>query len=668
MRQPIIKALTIHAMACSALLITTLGAGLQVRAADPMMAPRPLPFVSASGTRFVADGKPLVLRGCNLGCWLLFEPWMQAWKYPDQYSVEQIFKKRFGATAEHRLMQNYRANFIRNRDFKLIRTFHFNVVRVPFNYQLLEHTTPPYAMRRHAFYWLDRAVNLAAKNHMYAILDLHAAPGRQSIDGPTGRIKRDKLWSSNVDQQRTINLWRAIALHFRGNPAVAAYDLLNEPYGNFHQNMAPQLLALMPRIYRAVRAVDHRHIMLMPNLLSGSVRFWGSPASHGWKQVAYTSHFYPGLFGDQPGLGTMAWFIQRRVPSMESFLKSAKVPFYVGEFNVVLNQSGGPAMMRKDYDTFASHGWAATMWSYKLIKPQGGATDNSWYMVSNRNNVPSISVRHSSEAKILAYFKSMGTIPLAINRPLLDAMTSPHAPRLDLPYIAPPPVLPTHIPHGIALRSWHQSDIGGARPGGQKLTKAYLAVYGSGADIFNHHDSFHYLFHPASGEFSFAATLVQLLPSSQWAKAGLMLRASEQPNSAFAMINAIPGKMVAWTCRAANGADTTQKMIPISGFPVRLKLVRSGSQVIGFYHTGTGAWKKAGSLAMPTHTLMPQVGFAVLSHKPWAYTCARFRGIILKRPSRKTVKIAENRIPENAASITVAIGGEADKKILISEK
>ena len=647
-----------------AALAAFLGTAVAVAPAIAAPAPypnEPLPFVSASGTHFVADGKPLILRGCNLGCWLLFEPWMHAWKYPDQYSVEQIFKKRFGASAEHHLMQRYRANFIRNRDFKLIRKFKFNVVRVPFNYQLLEHTTPPYAMRRHAFHWLDRAVNLAAKNHIYAILDMHAAPGRQSIDGPTGRIKRDKLWSSKVDQQRTINLWRAIAAHFHGNPAVAGYDLLNEPYGNFHQNMAPKLRALMPRIYRAVRAVDHRHIMFMPNLLSGSVRFWGSPASHGWTQVAYTSHFYPGLFGDQPGLGTMAWFISRRLPSMESFLKSAKVPFYVGEFNVVLNQSGGPAMMRKDYDTFASNGWAATMWSYKLIKPQGGATDNSWYMVSNRNNVPSISVRHSSEAKILAYFKSMGTIPLAINRPLLVALTSPQPPKLDLPDIAPPPVLPTQIPHGIALKSWHQADIGGAKPGGQKLTKKYLAVYGSGADIFNHRDSFHYLYHRITGEFSLAATLTQLLPSSQWAKAGLMLRASEQPNSAFAMINAIPGKMLAWTCRAANGADTKQKMIPISGFPVRLKLVRTGNSVAGFYQTGGGKWKKAGSLVLPTSTFMQQVGFAVLSHKAWAYTCARFSGITFRRSGHATVKIAEYRGRARLTAIAAAKIGPAER-------
>jgi glucan 1,3-beta-glucosidase len=603
-------------------------------------------FITTRGTHFIANSKPIILRGCNLGCWLLFEPWMHAWHYPDQYSVEQIFKKRFGGTAEHHLMEVYRANFIRNRDFKLIGEFKFNIVRVPFNYQLLEHTRPPYALRRNAFHWLDRAVRLAGRNHIYVILDMHAAPGRQSIDGPTGRINRDKLWSSQLDQRRTIDLWRAIARHFRGNSVVAGYDLLNEPYGNFHENMAPKLEALMPRIYNAVRAVDHRHIMFMPNLLSSSITFWGSPAAHGWKRVAYTSHYYPGLFGNPPGLGTMAWFIERQIPAVARFVQSVHVPFYVGEFNVVLNQSGGPAMMRRDYDTFASYGWAATMWSYKLIKPQAGATDNSWYMVSNRDAVPAISVRHSSEAAILAYFKSMGTIPLAINRPLFNALTRHRPPTLDLPVIPPPPVLPTHIPSGIALRGWHQANIGASRPGGQQLTAAGLAVYGSGADIFNQRDSFHFLYTRAAGNFSFSASITELLQSSQWAKAGLMLRASDVPNAAFAMVNAIPGGMVAWTCRPANGANVIQKMLPTHGFPIRLKLIRRGAKVTGYFSAAGKKWQQLQTWTIPGKLKLRQLGFAVLSHKRSAFTRAEFTHIALHRTGLPPLEIAMRRKPD----------------------
>lgn len=393
----------------------------------------PMPLVQIHGTRFTAGGRPIILRGCNLGCWLLFEPWMHTWHYPDQYSVDQILIQRFGRLAERRLMHIYRKNFIRNRDFKLIRSFGFNLVRVPFNYQLMEHSRPPFALRKNPLRWLDRAVRLAAHNHIYVVIDMHAAPGRQSVDAPTGRSNRDKLWSSPVDQKRTIALWRLIARHFAGNTTVAGYDLLNEPWGNFHENMAPRLLAFMPRIYKAVRAVDRNHIMFMPCLVTGDVTFYGAPATHGWRQTAYTAHYYPGLFGSPPGLLMQSLFIHRQLPLVEKFLKKAKTSLFVGEFNVVYNQSGGPAMMRRDFDAFARYGWAATMWSYKLIKPQGGATDNSWYMVSNRNSITPVSVKKSSYARLRAYFASMGTMPLAVNKPLFKALQARVPPALKLP-------------------------------------------------------------------------------------------------------------------------------------------------------------------------------------------------------------------------------------------
>ncbi len=398
-----------------------------------------LPLVQLHDGRYTAGGRPVTLSGCNIGCWLLFEPWMQQWKYKDQYSVDRILIRRFGRKKERRLMHAYRLNFIRNRDFKLIRRFDFNLVRVPFNYQLIEHTRPPYTLRRNPLRWLERAVDLAKKNHIYVVLDMHAAPGRQSIDAPTGRSNRDRLWSSALDQRRTIEIWKLIARKFAGNTTVAGYDLLNEPWGNFSENMTPKLLAFMPRLYKAVRSVDPRHIIFMPSLITGDVTFWGAPASRGWRQTAYTAHYYPGLFDSPPGLLMQSLFIHRQLPAVDRFLKKVHAGFFVGEFNVVSDQNGGPAMMRRDFDTFARYGWAAAMWSYKLIKPQGGATDNSWYMVSNRDSFRAISIRHDSYAHLMAYFTAMGTMPLAVNHPLLHALTSPTPPVLHLPRLPPMP-------------------------------------------------------------------------------------------------------------------------------------------------------------------------------------------------------------------------------------
>lgn len=399
-----------------------------------------LPLVQLSGSQFTADGKPIILRGCNLGCWLLFEPWMLTWRYPDQYSVDQVLIHRFGRSAERQLMDTYRSNFIRNRDFKIIKSAGFNLVRLPFNYQRLEHTQPPYTLRHHPLKWLDRAVGLAARNRIYVILDMHGAPGRQSTNKDTGRQNRDKLWSSPLDQKRTIALWRLIARHFRNNTAVAGYDLLNEPWGNFHENMVPKFEAFFPRVYKAIRRVDMHHIIFMPGVIrlhAGDISFWGSPASHGWQETAYTTHFYPGLFGSPTGLFGLSLFIHRQLPPLEMFLKKVHAAFYLGEFNVMHNKSWAPAALRRIFDTCANNGWAATMWSYKLLKPRGGATGSTWFMVSNRNNIRPISLKHSSYARLHQYFASMGTMPLAINKSLWNALTAKRPPRIKLPPIPP---------------------------------------------------------------------------------------------------------------------------------------------------------------------------------------------------------------------------------------
>ena len=52
-------------------------------------------------------------------------------------------------------MELYRQNWITDRDFKIVRSFGFNVVRVPFNYTLLEDDERPMQLKPDAFKWLD---------------------------------------------------------------------------------------------------------------------------------------------------------------------------------------------------------------------------------------------------------------------------------------------------------------------------------------------------------------------------------------------------------------------------------------------------------------------------------------------------------------------------------
>ena len=199
----------------------------------------------AQGAKIVdSSGKPLVLRGCNLGNWLMFEAWMLRWDISDQQTLVATLTDRFGAEECQKLMDSYREGYITPRDFELIKSFNFNVVRVPFDSRLLMDSSGK--MRPDPFHWLDRAVDMAEEAGVYVILDMHGVPGGQSTDHCTGQRNQNHLWTNPECQQQYLALWSTIAAHFKGRSAIVGFDLMNEPYGTFKDDMRPNLSELMP--------------------------------------------------------------------------------------------------------------------------------------------------------------------------------------------------------------------------------------------------------------------------------------------------------------------------------------------------------------------------------------------------------------------------------------
>src|ERR1039457_4134675 len=157
-----------------------LALSLFVWSASAETAPKPtaLAPLHANGAAIVDDqGQPVILRGCNLGNWLLNELWMMDMKGPDDpkdhWQLEELLQQRFGVEEKERLFAVYRENWIKPRDFDIIKSWGFNTVRLPFYYDLLENDTVPGQLRPDAFKWLDRAIIMANKAGVYVILDLH---------------------------------------------------------------------------------------------------------------------------------------------------------------------------------------------------------------------------------------------------------------------------------------------------------------------------------------------------------------------------------------------------------------------------------------------------------------------------------------------------------------
>src|SRR5690349_21355568 len=102
---------SLHGVA--ALLVATLALSIRVESA---VFAASLPSLHPDGTRMVdASGKPVVLRGCNLGNWLMLEAWMLKWDISDQQTLIATFTDRFGEPECRKLMDSYREGYIRPR-------------------------------------------------------------------------------------------------------------------------------------------------------------------------------------------------------------------------------------------------------------------------------------------------------------------------------------------------------------------------------------------------------------------------------------------------------------------------------------------------------------------------------------------------------------------------
>jgi endoglucanase len=358
-------------------------------------------LLKAQGTQWVTaeGGTPVHLKGTNLGNWLLQEFWMMGQDTAainDQCTLEATFDERFGFEQRERLMTLFRDNWITDRDWDLLADFGMNVVRVPFIYNLIEDENNPQTLREDAWKYLDKAIDQAEKRDMYVILDLHGAVGSQGWEHHSGCSEQNYYWDGSTEhpasyyQERTAWLWQQIAERYKDNETVAAYGLLNEPWGTTPETLADNIETL----YHAVREVDQDHIIILPGHSAG-IDAYGDPADRGMENVAFEMHFYPGIFG----WGTIGYDVHRDwlrcgptgttgVCEWQERLANLDAPFLVGEFQpwTGLGLELGGKIARATYDTYADMGWASTNWAYKVLTNGGGQGAGTWGMVTNQSD------------------------------------------------------------------------------------------------------------------------------------------------------------------------------------------------------------------------------------------------------------------------------------------
>ncbi len=182
---------------------------------------------------------------------------------------------------------------------------------------------------------------------------------------------------------------------------------------------------------------------------------------------------------------------------------------------------------------------------------------------------------------------------------------------------------------------WLCADIGNPPlTGDQTLTNGVWTIHGSGGDIWNASDQFHFVWQSVSGDSSIVARLTSQQNTSICTKAGIMYRASADPADVNYSVVMLPDchystSSVQVNARSAMSATATTANDTPTNLPVYLKATRTGSIFTAYTSSDGVTWTPISNSAvslpnMPTNAL---VGLVVCSQNGATTSQATFDNV-----------------------------------------
>jgi endoglucanase len=301
-----------------------------------------------NGQILTASGKSVRLRGFNIGGWMNMEDFITGF-VGAEHNLRFTMSRILGQAKAQFFFDRLLAFFFTEDDVAFMASLGANALRIPLNYRHFENDNQPFEYLEDGFNRLDQAIAWCAKHSIYVILDLHAVPGWHNPDWHSDNAHvHIMLYDFQHFQERTARLWEEIARRYKGNPAVAGYDLMNEPctrveyeqYDPSYYNWEG-LNQVHKKIARAIRQVDSEHILFVEGD-NFSTQYDGLDvtfddnivlSTHNYTSPTTTPGKYPGEFNG------MHW--NRDILAAEFGAHSGTrlaykhhLPIYVGEFGV----------------------------------------------------------------------------------------------------------------------------------------------------------------------------------------------------------------------------------------------------------------------------------------------------------------------------------------------
>jgi regulation of enolase protein 1 (concanavalin A-like superfamily) len=193
-------------------------------------------------------------------------------------------------------------------------------------------------------------------------------------------------------------------------------------------------------------------------------------------------------------------------------------------------------------------------------------------------------------------------------------------------------------------------DIGTpAIAGSATFQQGTYTIVGSGNDIWDQADQFHYVYQPVTGDIDVSARVASLQGSSPWAKAGVMIRETLAKDSRHAMALSSTGNGTTFQRRIDPGGFCVFTSGPANAPPMWVRLVRSANQFTSYASTDGVKWTTIGTDTVPMGSAV-FVGLAVTSHDALSRATAAI----------DQFKLSQTSAPPNqppTVSVTAPTGG-----------
>lgn len=267
-------------------------------------------------------------------------------------------------------------NFIKDRDFSIVKSWGADHIRIPVDYNIFENNDGTY--KEDGFKRVEKAVKLCIENGLNLVLDLHKTAGF-SFDyygeDESGFFESESL------QERFYRLWEELAKRFGGLSKNVAFELLNEVTD---KEFIDEWNRISNECIRRIRKYAPDTIILVGSYWNNSAEAVKDLSAPYDDKIVYNMHCYDPLeFTHQGAYWTNQIDPDKRIgfddagitpETFEKLFSSAidkakenNVPLYCGEYGVI--DKAEPEDVVKWFrcinSVFEKHGISRCAWSYR---------------------------------------------------------------------------------------------------------------------------------------------------------------------------------------------------------------------------------------------------------------------------------------------------------------